>query len=216
MSVKEKTIHRLSPSLLRLLPTRTLFAESDSVAAAIGAAIQHRRPVVLEGFVDDQLLELLAPIWSGATFMPSPVDRVGVRSVETPGHAGAALCLALARPEVLRVIGSLLGGPVLTGVAGAIARFAAGAEERLDWHDDLAEPERKLAITINLGTTPYQGGAFELRDLASGAPPFRHVHATPGEALLFPIGAGLQHRVLPVTGGGPRTVFAGWFLGDAA
>jgi hypothetical protein len=214
--VKEETIRTLSHSLLRLLPTRTLFAESDSVAAGIGAAIQHRQPVVLEGFVDDQLLQLLVPIWSGASFIPSPVDRVGLRSLETPGNAGAALCLALARPEVLRVIGSLLGGPALTGVAGAIARFAAGAEEGLDWHDDLAEPERKLAITINLGTTRYQGGAFEFRDLASGAPPFRHVHATPGEALLFPIGAGLQHRVLPVTGGGPRTVFAGWFLGDAA
>lgn len=214
--MKEETIHTLSHSLLRLLPTRTLFAESDEVAARVGAAIQRRRPVVLEGFVDDQLLQLLAPIWSGASFMPSPVDRVGLRSVETPGHAGAALCLALARPEVLRIMESALCGPALTGVAGAIAQFAAGAEERLGWHDDLAEPERKLAITINLGTAPYQGGAFEFRDLASGAPPFRHVHSTPGEALLFPIGAGLQHRVLPVTGGGPRTVFAGWYLGEAA
>jgi hypothetical protein len=204
----------LSHSLLRLLPTRTIFA--DSASARVGAAIQHRQPVVLESFVDNQLLQLLAPVWSSASFLPSPVDRVGSRSVETPGHAGAALCLALARPEVLRIMESLLSGPALTGVAGAIAQFAAGAEESLDWHDDLAEPQRRLAIAINLGAMPYSGGAFEFRDLASGAPPFRHAHAIPGEALLFPIGAGLQHRVLPVTGGGPRTVFAGWFLGDAA
>ena len=214
--MKEETIDTVSHSLLRLLPTRTIFDESDAVAARVGAAIRHRRPVVLEDFVDDQLLKLLAPIWSGASFTPSPVDRVGLRSVEAPGHAGAALCLALARPEVLRIMESLLGGPALTGVAGAIAQFAAGAEERLDWHDDLVEPQRRLAITINLGAAPYDGGAFEFRDLASGAPPFRHVHSTPGEALLFPIGAGLQHRVLPVTGGGPRTVFAGWYLGDVA
>lgn len=214
--MKEETIHILSHSLLRLSPTRTIFSDSDTGAARIGAAILNRQPAVLEAFVDDPLLKLLTPIWSSASFLPSPVDRVGLRSVETPGHAGAALCLALARPEVLRIIGSLLGGPALTGVAGAIAQFAAGAEECLDWHDDLAEPERKLAITINLGRTPHCGGTFEFRDLASGAPPFRHVHAKPGDALLFPIGAGLQHRVLPVTDGGPRTVFAGWFLGDAA
>jgi len=214
--VKEETIHILSHSLLRLSPTRTIFPDSDTGAARIRAAILNHQPAVLEAFVDDQLLKLLASIWSSASFMPSPVDRVGLRSVEAPGHAGAALCLALARPEVLRIIGSLLDGPVLTGVAGAIAQFAAGTDERLDWHDDLAEPQRRLAITINLGATPYHGGAFEFRDLASGAPPIRHLHSTPGEALLFPIGAGLQHRVLPVTGGGPRTVFAGWFLGDAA
>lgn len=212
----KEDVHIVSDSLLRLLPTRTIFAESDTVAARVGAVIAHRQPVVLERLVDDQLLQLLAPIWSSASFAPSPVDRVGLRSVETPGHAGAALCLALARPEVLRSIGALLGGPALTGVAGGIAQFAAGAGTRLDWHDDLVEPERRLAITINLGTTPYGGGAFEFRDLKSGALPFRHVHATPGEALLFPIGAGLQHRVLPVTEGGPRTVFAGWFLGAAA
>jgi len=209
-------MHQVSDSLLRLLPTRTIFADSDAVAAHIGATIAQRRPVVLERFVDDQLLALLAPIWSRASFEPSPVDRIGMRSVETPGHAGAALCLALARPEVLRTIGALLGGPSLTGVAGAIAQFAAGAETRLDWHDDLAEPKRRLAITINLGATPYNGGAFEFRDLMSDAAPFRYVHSTPGEALLVPIGTGLQHRVLPVSGGGPRTVFAGWFLGDAA
>jgi hypothetical protein len=212
----KEEIRIVSCSLLRLLPTRTIFAESDADVARVGAAILHRQPVVLERFVDDQLLQLLAPIWSSASFVPSPVDRVGLRSVETPGHAGAALCLALARPEVLRIMGELSGGFALTGVAGAIAQFAAGADKRLDWHDDLVEPERRLAITINLGAAAYGGGAFEFRDLASGAPPFRHVHATPGEALVFPIGPDLQHRVLPVTRGGPRTVFAGWFLGDAA
>ncbi|WP_264940405.1 2OG-Fe(II) oxygenase [Sphingomonas caeni] len=189
--------------------------ESGAIAARIRDALLRRRPVVLRRFLDADLLRLLIRILSDASFVPSNIDDVGARTIEAPGHAGDALCLALGRPEVLRFMESLVGDARLTEVAGAVAQFGAASGDRLGWHDDRVEPRRKLAITINLGTVGYQGGVFEFRDLQSDAPTFRHVHSEPGEALLFPIGAGLQHRLLPVTAGGPRTVFAGWFLGDA-
>jgi hypothetical protein len=178
-------------------------------------ALLRRRPVVLQRFLADELLRLLARTLSDAHFVPSNIDDVGARTIETPGHAGLALCLALERPEVLRMMESLIGDAKLTEVTGAIAQFGAATSHQLGWHDDRVDSRRKLAITINLGTIEYEGGVFEFRDLKSDAPTFRHVHSRPGEALLFPIGPGLQHRVLPVTAGGPRTVFAGWFLGEA-
>jgi hypothetical protein len=41
---------------------------------------------------------------------------------------------------------------------------------------------------------------------------WRHHHASPGEALVFEVSPALEHRVTPLTAGGPRTIFAGWFL----
>ncbi len=40
----------------------------------------------------------------------------------------------------------------------------------------------------------------------------QHIHCDLGTALFFRLAAELEHRVLPVTAGGQRRVFAGWFL----
>ena len=36
-----------------------------------------------------------------------------------------------------------------------------------------------------------------------------------GDALLFALGRGLQHRIRPIAGTVPKTAFAGWFCRDA-
>lgn len=63
----------------------------------------------------------------------------------------------------------------------------ANGVDVLDWHDDRGDPARRPAITINLPDSDYDGGLFELREVAS-------------------------RRLLPVTRCGPRRVYTGWFL----
>jgi hypothetical protein len=41
----------------------------------------------------------------------------------------------------------------------------------------------------------------------------RFKHDQPGTALVFEVRPQLEHRVLPLTAGGPRRVFTGWFIG---
>lgn len=35
-----------------------------------------------------------------------------------------------------------------------------------------------------------------------------------GDALIFKVDHALEHRVTPLTAGGPRIVWAGWFIGQ--
>ena len=59
---------------------------------------------------------------------------------------------------------------------------------------------------------PYEGGAFEMRRKGTEDLLMRHIHRDMGTALIFQVGAELEHRVCSVIAGGPRRVFAGWFL----
>lgn len=136
--------------------------------------------------------------------------------MESPGRAGDGLTLALQRPELYHCLDQITGCGPFDDAQGHVARHEAGDDKALDWHDDTADRRRRLAITINLDDRPYTGGLFELRARVSREPAFRHTHSEVGEALIFKVSRAFEHRLTPVTGGGPRTVFAGWFLGEPA
>ena len=95
------------------------------------------------------------------------------------------------------------------GESGHVLRSTPAVGEELGWHDDLNEPDRRLAITVDLLGQPYSGGEFQLRRGSDVT--FRHRHAEAGGAVLFAIGRDLSHRVTPVTSGAQRLVYAGWF-----
>ena len=65
---------------------------------------------------------------------------------------------------------------------------------------------------IDLADRRYQGGRFELRRKGESDPLLVFEHAAPGSLLIFAVRDDLEHRVTPVTGGGPRRVYSGWFL----
>jgi hypothetical protein len=144
-------------------------------------------------------------------FVDEPVARLGTRAVESPQRVGPALNVLLHRAALLRWVEAATGCGPIDGVAGRVVQTRANDEDALDWHDDLNEPNRRLALTINLSDTPFVGGLFELRDVASGAILIRHTHARPGDALIFAVRRGLEHRVMPLHTGGPRRVYTGWF-----
>jgi hypothetical protein len=203
-----RTVRCAALSATRFAP----LGSADELAALRGA-FSRQRAVVLSDFLTDELRKMLGRLWRAATFAPQTLPGLGGRAIETPGRTADALCLMLARPQLYRWLEGLTGCAPLGGVTGDVAQLAAGSGDGLLWHDDRGEPDRRLAVTVNLGEAPHEGGVFELRRRATGEVVFRHAHRTSGEALIFEIAAGLEHRVLPVTGGGPRTAFAGWFLG---
>ncbi|MCU1383746.1 MAG: hypothetical protein JWL71_2443 [Acidobacteria bacterium] len=103
----------------------------------------------------------------------------------------------------------------MTGLAGL--RFFAGrvyrrlpAAHHDSWHSDV-HPDRRVGMSINLSTAPYEGGVFEMRDEASGRMLAVLANTVPGDAVLFAIDDRLEHRVTDVTGTEPKTAFAGWF-----
>jgi hypothetical protein len=151
---------------------------------------------------------MILKICRTAEFEDEIYPTVGSRRKEKAELASKAIRMTLERPSLLCWLEQVSGCEPLGRVTGWIAEMPVGSS--LDWHKDVGIGVRQLAIVINLTEVPYEGGAFELREL--GAEPLvRHRHETPGSALIFRLGKHLQHRVLPVTSGGPRRVFAGWF-----
>lgn len=164
--------------------------------------------LALRNALEPQFLTMLQRICATATF--SEVEReVGERDIETPQRATRALNLAAQRPEFLRWLEQVTECGPLRSVEGRVAQTRVEGGGHLVWHDDLVDPDRRLAIVIRLGAAEYEGGEFELR--RKGQPThLRFVHPAAGSALIFPVSRQFEHRVLPLRSGGPRMVFAGW------
>lgn len=177
------------------------------------ALFRKHHAIVCRDLLDPALLATLLARCRSGRFVDESVTRLGTREVEAPQRVGRALNVLLNRAPLLRWLEAATGCAPLDSVAGRVVQTRANDHDALDWHDDLNEPNRRLAVTINLSDAPYRGGTFELREAASGALCLSHLHARAGDALIFAVRRGLEHRVLPLLSGGPRRVYAGWFTG---
>jgi len=182
---------------------------TEGAEASVAAALAERPAIALTGLLAPEFRRMLDP----ALRRPFVEQRVegapGMRQVE-PGiqPASRALELALRRAPLLRWLERVAGCGPLIRVEGEVAEHRSGGEDYLSWHQDMHKPGRRLALVIDLSDARYEGGIFELRDRQSKQLLIRHHHDQPGSALLFRIAGNLEHRVLPITSGGPRRVFA--------
>lgn len=200
----------LSPFVIGAESTRLRDDGGESAAS-----FARCRAMVCPQALDPPLLAMLLEVFRTARFTPDPVDRVGRREIETPHLAGAALTLALARPNFFRWIEEATQCGPLGAIDGRVTQLRAAEGHGLRWHDDRNDPRRRLGITIDLSEQPYEGGLFELRLGKTREVLLRFRHAAPGTALIFDLAPGLEHRVRPLTSGGPRRVYAGWFFTGA-
>ncbi|TKD51579.1 2OG-Fe(II) oxygenase [Sphingomonas baiyangensis] len=180
------------------------------------AAFAKQRALVLRDAIPVDLMRKLTMLIGRSHFVSNRIDGLGHREIESPPVAGKAIDLLLSRSSLFRWLEHTTGCESIMRVGGAIARTWPNSEDHLDWHDDLNTPEsssRRLAITIALDELEYEGGLFELRNVGSSDPLFSFKHDRLGTAVIFEISGRLEHRVAPLISGGPRLVYAGWFVG---
>jgi hypothetical protein len=183
------------------------------VTARVIAAFAECHAVILPSALNGTLLQMILSACRHGLFAPEHIGKIGWRTVEERDFAGRALRFALQRPEFLLWLESIAECGELHSVAGFVAEMAAGTGQGLGWHNDLNEGGlgRRLAVTVHLSDTAYEGGLFELREKATERILVR-VGALPlGSVMIFRIDQRLSHRVTELTDGGPRRVFAGWF-----
>jgi hypothetical protein len=187
---------------------------TDIIAAPADYAERFRRDrfLALEKLFDPTLLSILLGSCARSTYVDDQVARLGTREIEAPQRIGGAMNLLLSRPPFLRWIEAVTGCGNLGRAEGRLVQTRASHGDQLEWHDDMNDEDRRLGITISLTDVPFEGGEFEMRDTDSGRLLARHRHREAGSALIFEIGRHLEHRLLPIAAGGPRRVFAGWFL----
>ncbi len=190
----------------------TLQTEIRDDGGACAAQFAQGRAMLCRSAVAPGFLGRLLALCNGGHFVSDAVEGLGHREVEKPGRAGGALTLALKRAAMTRWLETVTACGPLADVDGRIVQTWPRPDDQLVWHDDLTERRRRLAITVNLSEEPYEGGLFELRDVRRGTVLFQHRHDAPGDVLIFEVMRGLEHRVLPLTSGGPRRVYTGWFF----
>ena len=183
----------------------------QEVTSRWAEAFQRNRAAYFPDFLEPRFGELVRQVCSAARFEEQFVEGVGGRMIEASNRASGMLALALRNRPLLEWLSKVAGRGELRSVAGSVARIGAGSRHELDWHDDRLEG-RRLAITIDLSTEAFEGGEFIMRAKGTDTVCYRHRPARFGSALIFHVGRELEHRVLPVTSGGPRTTFSGWFL----
>lgn len=155
---------------------------------------------------------MLAERAAAATFVEDHVAQIGSRAVESPQRVGPAVSMLLNRPGLLQWLEQATGCGALRAVAGRLVETRANGCDALDWHDDTGDETRRLAVVINLSDRKFTGGQFQMRRKTDRAAFFTFDHEVPGSMLVFAVDSTLVHRVTPLTSGGPRRVYAGWFL----
>lgn len=194
----------------RIGPFETSLPEQEAARAEFAAA----RALVCPDALDAELLGKLMGLCDRAAFVSDRVEGLGHRAVERPPLASTAILLALRRPELFRWLEAVTGCGPIASVDGQVVETQAQAGDELVWHDDMIrDARRRLGVTIGLGRDDYEGGLFELRSVPDGATLVRFKHDRPGTALIFEVSRRCEHCVHPLSAGGPRRVFTGWFLG---
>lgn len=180
--------------------------------AALATVFRAQHAIVCPGLLAAPLLARLTERCDAGRFVPDEVEGLGTRESESPQVVGGALNVLLARAPLYRWLEAVTGCDPIGAVSGRVVQTRPNGTDQLRWHDDLDEPERLLAVTIDLGSVPYTGGVFELRRVGEpdGVRRFRHARA--GTGLIFALSPALQHRVTRLEGGGPRRLYTGWFL----
>ncbi len=174
-----------------------------------------RCPALLfENVIAPDLLGMLMRMGSAAKFVPDVVDKVGTREIEETQALGKLLSIVLARAALWEWLEKATGVVPIGGVSGQVAQARPDTRDSLDWHDDRHTAGRQLGVVIHLSDASYGGGYFELRRTGSHEPLACFTGCGPGTMAIFAVRGDLEHRVTQLTSGGPRRVFAGWFLAE--
>lgn len=188
------------------------YTELTADPAEWAACFAEQRAIVCRDIFDPALSGRLFAATRGTRFREDRVADLGTREVEDPQRVGGVINVLLNRPNLLRWLELVTAQVGLAGAEGRLVQTRAGGGDALVWHDDLKHAHRALGITISFTEAPYEGGLFEMRRVndPDSSRSFKHAHA--GTALIFDLSAQIEHRVRPVSSGGPRRVYTGWFL----
>jgi hypothetical protein len=184
---------------------------------ALATAYARDRRLLLPGLVGPRLLGRVLVRLGRAAFTTRVATRVHPPAIDLklqdPVLHGALQYL-LNDARVIEFIRAVASAPAITGYVGAVYRLLPGEGHRDSWHSDV-DGNRRVGLTVNLSEAPFDGGELELRDRQSRSVLWRVHNAGPGDGLLFPIDAALQHRIRPMAGTAAKTALAGWFCEDA-
>jgi hypothetical protein len=197
----------LNREVIQLTKTGVSISADVSLLAT---EFNERFSVRLPALLHPELVEFLESRMAHGEWVPRDHGRIGRELCLNDPISLHALQFAVSTPDFLRVIEGISGCGQISRFDGRIYRMTPGTDHFDSWHDDDMY-ERMIGMSINLSSTNYLGGVFQLRRKGLQQILRELPNTIVGDAILFRISSSLQHRVTPVEGRHPKTAFAGWF-----
>ncbi len=198
------------------LPFLQLRHQSTAVAASAEALVEARaafdrnKYLKLPAFVEPSLLATLLDELDRTEFYDRVHEGIGTELCAVPGVVTGTLEMLMNDPVLHQTVEAVTGCGHIGCFQGRAYRLVPNTGHHDSWHSDVGE-DRLIALSINLGREPYEGGRLQIR-YADATDVLSEVsNPIAGDAVMFRVDPGLRHRVDPVTGRAPRTAYAGWF-----
>jgi hypothetical protein len=207
--------------MLQITP-KELIVPDDVAIRSLQQEFLKDQCIVLRGFLEEHLMQRIIKNLNKATFFEN--QHTGIKNEifatdQTVNGADLVLHqinILMNNPLLFRTIEKITGCKKILSFAGRIYRNMPGTGHHLNWHDDTIDASRLIAISINLGAEPFEGGVFEIRE-KKGKTLLKSVGCGKcGDAHVFNVSDKLEHRVTETTGQVPRIAAAGWFLSQAS
>jgi hypothetical protein len=184
-------------------------APSPEAIAAMRAQFERERHVFLPRLFSPELLERIRSEVAVARFHPRSDKGIGAELCMENNVAAQRMLFLMNHPATIGWVRAVTGIEQVRAFVGRVYTMQPGKTHYDSWHDDLSGG-RQVSLTVNLGD-PYQGGALQMRHKETGEVLWDICNTGPGDAILFAIARGLQHRVTNVSGETDKTAFSGWF-----
>lgn len=179
-----------------------------------------RHCIVLKDFVDKSILRHVPRMLNNGEFYTREESfkhsgKVWARELKMRDHEllPRMFFLLLNQPRLFDAIADLTGSEKdISSFDGRCYKRTSGDKSFDTWHTDNIR-NRLYGLSINLSTKSFNGGDFQIRNMETGDI-FQTISKTRfGDAHLFRIHKSIEHKVFPVLGAEPRSVYAGWFIG---
>jgi hypothetical protein len=196
--------------MIRISNRRTIRAASDRAFADARARFTQHGYLTLAAVIESGFLSEITDALDRGEFYTRVHEGIGSELCASPSPLTGALELAFNDPVLFGLIDELTGCGAIGCFEGRVYRMVPGEAHYDSWHSDVGE-DRLVALSVNLGREPAEGGLLQIRRADSPSVVAEVENRTPGDAVLFRIDPGYRHRVGPVLGENPRTAYAGWF-----
>jgi hypothetical protein len=171
---------------------------------------QQKHFIRLPRILSTELLEEFSLRISNSDWEERIHDNIGLEVCLSDKRIVALLNFLLNDQSLFRLLERITDCNRIGSFSGRVYRMAPDSGHYDSWHTDVGE-HRLLALSINLGKQPYEGGVLEIRHHTSPDRSTQVLNTGFGDAVLFRLMEGLEHRVTNVEGTVPKTAFAGWF-----
>jgi hypothetical protein len=167
----------------------------------------------LPGLIHPDLMQFVSSRLGSCTWTTEDDGKIAREAV--PGNSAplSVLNFVANTPGFLDLIRRITRCRHIRCFGGRVYRMGPTSDHFDSWHADIGttHDDRLVGMSINLGSRPYVGGVFRLRDEATGRVLSELPNTRQGDAIIFRIATELKHMVSPLEGSEPKTAFAGWF-----